>query len=117
VSSDPTTRSFAALYACFNARDIDCVLARLTPDVQWPNGWEGGYVRGHAAVRDYWTRQWAQIDPTVTPQAISTLPDGRIDVEVHQVVRNAAGSLLDERIVHHVYRLRGEQIEHMEIRD
>jgi ketosteroid isomerase-like protein len=117
VPSDPAARSFSALYACFNARDIDGVLARLAPDVRWPNGWEGGYVIGHDAVRDYWTRQWAQIDPIVTPRAVSTLPDGRVDVEVHQAIRDTAGALLDERIVHHVYRLRGEQIQHMQIRE
>ena len=46
------------LYERFNARDVDAVLAYLTSDVEWPNGWEGGYVHGHDEVRDYWTRQW-----------------------------------------------------------
>jgi ketosteroid isomerase-like protein len=104
------------LYERFNARDIDAVLACLTSDVEWPNGWEGGYVHGHDEVRDYWTRQWAEIDGTVTPEDFSTLPDGRIDVTVHQVVKDLEGKLLDESTVHHVYRLRGEAIEHMEIR-
>ena len=30
-----------AVYAAFNARDIDGVLGRLAPDVDWPNAWEG----------------------------------------------------------------------------
>ncbi len=34
-------------YAAFNSRDIDKVLSTLDPDVQWANGWEGGYVKGH----------------------------------------------------------------------
>jgi ketosteroid isomerase-like protein len=59
-------------YAAFNARDIDAVLAAMDPDVDWPNGWEGGRVRGHDQVRDYWTRQWAAIDPTVEPVGFST---------------------------------------------
>ena len=54
-----------AMYVAFNARDIGAILAVMTEDVEWPNGWEGGVVRGHAEVRDYWTRQWAAIDPTV----------------------------------------------------
>ena len=32
------------MYAAFNARHIDAV----HPDVDWPNGWEGGLVRGFA---------------------------------------------------------------------
>ncbi|MDQ2842107.1 MAG: nuclear transport factor 2 family protein, partial [Acidobacteriota bacterium] len=47
------------LYAAFNARNIDAVLPALHPDVDWPNGWEGGRMRGRDAVRAYWTRQWA----------------------------------------------------------
>jgi ketosteroid isomerase-like protein len=47
-------------YAAFNARNIDAVLAAMHPDVDWPNGWEGGRVRGHDQVRDYWTRQGRQ---------------------------------------------------------
>jgi ketosteroid isomerase-like protein len=42
-------------YAAFNARDIESVLAVMHPDVDWPNGWERGRVRGHDEVRKYWT--------------------------------------------------------------
>jgi ketosteroid isomerase-like protein len=107
---------FERLYERFNARDIDAVLGGLTTDVDWPNGWEGGYVKGHDEVRDYWTRQWAQIDGTVTPRGFSTLPDGRIDVTVHQLVRDLDGAVLEDATVHHVYRLRGGKVEQMEIR-
>lgn len=51
----------AGVYNAFNARDVDRVLAAVHPEVDWPNGMEGGYVHGHAAVRDYWTRQWRSI--------------------------------------------------------
>jgi nuclear transport factor 2 (NTF2) superfamily protein len=115
---DPEIRAmFQRLYDRFNTRDIDAVLAALTSDVDWPNGWEGGYVKGHDEVRAYWTRQWTEIDGTVTPQAFSTEPDGRIDVTVHQVVKDLDGNLLSDSTVHHVYRLREEKVEHMEIRD
>ncbi len=56
-----------AIYQAFNARDIDTILASLHPEVDWPNGWEGGRVYGHGGVREYWTRQWAEIDPHVEP--------------------------------------------------
>ena len=46
------------LYAQFNAREIDRVLATLHNDVVWANGMEGGYVHGRDGVRSYWTRQW-----------------------------------------------------------
>ena len=71
-------------YAAFNARDIDAVLATMHPDVDWPNAWEGGRVHGHGAVRGYWTRQWAEIDPTVEPTDIAPPDaDGRVAVTVH----------------------------------
>jgi nuclear transport factor 2 (NTF2) superfamily protein len=105
-----------ALYRDFNARDADAVLDRMTEDVEWPNGWEGGYVRGRDQVRDYWSRQWAEIDPTVTPVGFADLPDGRVDVTVHQVVRDRNGVLLSDSTVHHVYRFDAGQVVHMEIR-
>ncbi len=107
---------FEQLYERFNARDIDAVLEMLTPDVDWPNGWEGGYLRGRDEVRAYWTRQWGEINGTVVPQAFATTPDGRIDVTVHQVVKDLEGELISDSTVHHVYRLRDDRIEHMEIK-
>ncbi|HSE06211.1 MAG TPA: nuclear transport factor 2 family protein [Methylomirabilota bacterium] len=67
-------------YAAFNARDVDAVLAVMHPEVDWPNGMEGGRVRGHAAVRAYWTRQWTLIDPRVEPRVFTvyTIRDGLI---------------------------------------
>src|SRR5467141_1161513 len=51
------------LYDRFNARDMEAVLATMHLDVMWANGMEGGHVHGHDGVRNYWTRQWAIIDP------------------------------------------------------
>jgi hypothetical protein len=104
-----------ALYADFNARDVDAVLAATTEDVDWPNAWEGGRVHGREAVRGYWTRQWAEIDPRVEPTSITTRPDGRIAVQVHQVVRNLAGELLAENDVVHVYTMRDGLISEMTV--
>lgn len=113
LNSDAAIRD---LYAAFNRRDIDAVLARMTPDVAWPNGWEGGMVVGQAAVRDYWTRQWAAIDPTVTPEAIETGADGRTDVTVRQIIKDRDGAVLSDGPVHHIYRFDGPLIAAMEIR-
>jgi ketosteroid isomerase-like protein len=54
-------------YGAFNGRDIDAALAAMTPDVEWPNGMEGGIVHGHDGIRAYWTRQWGIVDPHVDP--------------------------------------------------
>ena len=91
------------LYAQFNARDTDALLATMTPDVDWPNGWEGGRVAGQEAVREYWTRQWSEIDPTVEPVAFAAGEDGRVAVTVRQTVRSLAGALIDESTVIHTY--------------
>lgn len=76
------------LYDRFNARDIEPVLATLHEDVVWANGLEGGYVRGRAGVRRYWTRQWSLIDPHVEPIDFSTGPEGKMVVDVRQVVHD-----------------------------
>src|ERR1700729_2268797 len=85
-----------SLYQAFNTRDPNAVLAAMTDDVDWPNAWEGGRVHGKDAVRAYWTRQWNEIDPHVEPVAITTRQDGRVAVDVHQVVRALDGNLLGE---------------------
>ena len=104
-------------YAAFNARDIDAVLAQMSAEVDWPNAWEGGRVHGHEGVRDYWTRQWAQIDPHVEPLEFSSRADGRIAVEVHQSARAKDGTPLGEGYVVHVYTFEDELVSHMEVEE
>jgi hypothetical protein len=106
-----------ACYEAFNARDIDALLRQMTADVDWPNAWEGGRVQGHDDVRDYWTRQWAAIDPTVEPVAFAARADGSIAVEVRQVVRERDGTLLGEGRVVHVYTFRGDLVARMNVED
>lgn len=102
-------------YRDFNARRIDAVLARMQPDVDWPNGMEGGRVHGHDEVRAYWTRQWITLDPHVDPVQIDTSQPDRAIVQVHQVVHDPAGNLLADSVVHHVYTFHDGLIERMEI--
>ena len=99
-SRDDLLRS---LYRAFNARDIDTVLAAMAPDVDWPNGWEGGRIQGREAVRDYWTRQWKAVDSRVTPMETRATDDGRIAVTVHQVGHDHEGHLLWDTTVTHVF--------------
>ncbi|SDG56624.1 Ketosteroid isomerase-related protein [Dyadobacter soli] len=91
------------LYQDFNARQIDAVLAQMHADVSWPNGWEGGYLRGHEEVRAYWLRQWEQIDPTVEPLAFETSPDGGIAIEVRQVIKDLDGVVMSNSRLSHIY--------------
>ena len=104
------------VYSAFNRREIETVLASMHPDVHWPNGMEGGRVLGKAAVRDYWTRQFTMLDPYVEPRAFTAEPDGRICVEVHQVVHDKSQNLLLDQIIQHVYAIRDGLIQSMEIR-
>jgi nuclear transport factor 2 (NTF2) superfamily protein len=100
-----TEQKLRALYASFNARDIDAVIAATSADVDWPNAWEGGRLREQAAVREYWKRQWDAIDPHVEPLSITRRGDGGIAVEVRQVVRDLKGDVIDDAVVIHVYEM------------
>jgi ketosteroid isomerase-like protein len=102
-------------YAAFNARDIEGALALMHPDVDWPNGMEGGRVRGRDAVREYWQRQFSMIDSNVEPEAFEELPDGRVSVTVRQRVRGADGEPISDGFVRHVYELRDGLITRMDI--
>jgi len=104
-------------YQSFNARDIDGALATMQPDVEWPNGMEGGMVHGHTGVREYWTRQWGLLDPHVEPVTFNSDEAARIVVGVHQVVRDLSGKVLMDRMVEHVYSVEGGLIRRMEIRE
>jgi ketosteroid isomerase-like protein len=104
-------------YRAFNARDAEGALAVKTDDVDWPNAWEGGRVVGREAVRDYWERQWAEIHSTVTPVKADERDDGRMAVEVHQVVHSAAGEQLSDGLVLHVFEFDGELVSRMDVEE
>ncbi|HME35038.1 MAG TPA: nuclear transport factor 2 family protein [Candidatus Sulfotelmatobacter sp.] len=104
------------VYGAFNRREIETVLAVMDDDVDWPNGMEGGRVRGKAAVRDYWRRQFEVLAPRVEPQRFTAEPDGRIAVEVHQVVYDKSGKLVVDQMVQHVYEIHDGLIRSMKIR-
>lgn len=105
-----------SVYAAFNRRDIEAVLALMRLDVDWPNGMEGGRVHGCDEVRAYWRRQWGIIDPHVEPMRIEDDEAGNTVVDVHQVVRDLAGNTVKDQIVQHAYSFRDGLIERMDIR-
>lgn len=104
-----------AAYAAFNARDIDAALALMTPDVTWPQAFKGGFVQGPDAVRAYWTEQWREIDPHVEPAAFHALDGSTVLVDVHQVVRDLAGSVLVDEHVGHRFSIHHGLIRAMEV--
>jgi hypothetical protein len=104
------------IYDRFNARDIEAVLAALHENVVWANGMEGGHVHGRDAVRGYWTRQWAMVDPHVEPVGFSDGPAGEAIVEVHQVVHDLKGALLLDQMVGHIFRIEAGLVRRFDIR-
>jgi hypothetical protein len=88
----------------------------MHPDVDWPNAWEGGRVRGREAVAAYWARQFEQISSRVEPLGFSRDDDDGISVAVHQVVRDAdSGELLPDSHVVHRWRLEGGLVVRMDV--
>ena len=77
-----------SVYRDFNARNIEAVISRMHPEVEWANGMEGGHVHGRDEVRKYWTRQFITLNPQVEPRQIKPNQDGHWVVEVHQVVHD-----------------------------
>lgn len=106
-----------AAYAGFNARDADAALAAMHDDVEWPRAFKGGYVGGKDAVRAYWAEQWTEIAPHVDPTAVRERADGRVEVTVHQVVRDLAGATLADVHVKHVYTLADGRLRRMDIEE
>ena len=103
------------LYAAFNARDFDTLLSAMHPEVDWPNGMEGGRVHRREGVREYWTRQWSMVNSTVEPKSVQADDEGRVAVEVHTVVRDLAGAVIVDQMVRHVYEFGDGLIKRMEI--
>lgn len=102
-------------YWGFNSRNIDQALATFHPEVQWPKAFEGGYVSGHDEIRDYWTRQWSEINPNVQPIGLNERQDGTLEVEVHQVVKDLDGNQLFDGIVKHIYTIQDHLLRRMDI--
>ena len=113
--TSPRHDRLRTLYDAFNERDIDTVLAAMTTDVDWPNGWEGGRLTGHDRVRDYWERQWRELRVGLTPTRVLDRPDGRVEVRVRMVVRDPSGSVLARTDVRHVYELEGDLVRRMDV--
>ena len=102
-------------YSAFNARDIDTALSTMHPDVQWPKAFEGGYASGHSEIREYWTRQWTEINPNVQPVGFNQRQDGTLEITVHQKVKDLQDNTIFDGIVKHIYTLQDGLFRRMDI--
>ena len=102
-------------YTAFNARDIDMAFSTMHPDVQWPKAFEGGYVSGQNEIREYWTRQWTEINPNVEPVGFNERQDGTLEITVHQIVKDLQGNLMFDGTVKHIYTLKDGLLRRMDI--
>lgn len=102
MTFEDKVRLLADLYRAFNRRDLDRVLAALSPSVRWPNVLEKTELRGHAAVRAYWLGQLETIEPRVEPVAFEE-HQGGVAVRVRQVVTVKATGQIAESSVTHTY--------------
>lgn len=112
------------MYDCFNARDIDSVLAVLADDVAWANGMDGGHVHGREAIREYWIRQWTMVSPHVEPVGFHRTDDGTVIAEVRQSVRDLEGKPfqgqahgLKDKTVGHAFRFQDGKVTRFDIQD
>ena len=48
---------------------------------------------------------------------VARTEDGRIDVTIHQVAKDAAGAPRSGNMIHHIYTIKDNLVTHMEIRD
>ena len=102
-------------YTAFNARDIDSILMVMHPDIKWARAWEGDYATGHGEVKAYWERQWQEVDPIVVPVGFTERADGKLEVEVDQLVKDLDGNILFDGKVTHVYVIKDGMLEQMDI--
>lgn len=113
---------FQELYINFNNRNIEFVIGQMADNVIWANGMGGGYLYGHARVREYWNKQFAVVSSKVTPLKIgiqdavldmgqeNNLGDKIVRLQVHQVVHDHDNNLLADEIVFHTFLIENKKI-------
>ena len=100
-------------YAAYNAQDAEALLARISDDVDWPDG--AGRLHGKEQVRAYWTERRTRTRTHDEPLSISELDDGQAAVYIHQVVRPLDRSPISRGHFLHMHRIEGDLISRMDI--
>ena len=112
---DQLKETIKKAYTAFNERNIDNALSTMQEDVQWSKAWEGGYISGHNEIREYWTRQWTEINPKVDPVGFTERENGSLEVKVKQNVKDLQGNLFFDGFVKHIYTFQDGLIKTMDI--
>jgi len=55
-------------YELFDRRDVDSLLALMTPDIEWPNLLDDSLLQGRREVRSYWEALWSVAKPRLVPK-------------------------------------------------
>lgn len=102
------------MYDAYNARDLEALTALLREDVNWPDG--EARLHGRAAVRDYWSRQWARTRTHDVVTNVIDLGAGRTAVRIAQVVRDLDGAVLSTGAFEQTYEFRDGLLARMDMR-
>ena len=103
------------LYNAFNKREIETIISLMRPDVKWANGLEGGFVHGRDAVREYWTKQFEDIQPELETLKFETDENNRNVVTVHQIIKDLQGNVLADMEVRQIFTIENGLISLYEI--
>jgi ketosteroid isomerase-like protein len=103
------------LYEAYNRRDFAAFSTLLATDVDWPDQVQGGRLIGHDAVAAYWAANDKVITVDSAPVSFTVQPDGRIAVDVNQIVRNLAGQVWSDSCVRQIFTLRDGKVARMDL--
>lgn len=103
------------VYEAYNRRDFAALSAFLTSDVDWPDQLQGGRVTGRDAVAAQWRETARSIQVDLAPVTFALEPDGRLAVNVNQVVRNLAGQVWSDSCVRHLFTLEDGRIARLDV--
>ena len=104
-----------SLYEAFNKREIETIISVMHPDVKWANGFEGGFVYGRDAVREYWTNQLKAIQPELEMLKFETDENNRNIVTIHEIIKDLQGNVLADMTVHQIFTIKNGLISLYEI--
>ncbi len=94
---------------------MPALLARLHPDVDWPEAWSGGRVFGRAPVGEYVTHQTQDVRFRVEPLSVREQAPDVLAVTVHQVVRDVDDDVLSDTTVLHTLSLDGGLVRRLDV--
>ena len=102
------------MYDAYNDRDLEALTALVGEDVDWPDGDER--LHGRAAVRNYWSHQWARIHTQDKVAGITDLAPDRAAVRISQVIRDLDGVIVSTGEFEHAYQFKDGLVERMDLR-